>query len=509
MPVALGPVLSFKGLSPENSWGVSVLVVTDIGQAPQISVEPASVQVLIGQWQLLAAQAASQDATKRHHIWHCDLDVVQQAGAIEVTYRIDGAAPATFAVPPLGAVPGIIYASCNGFSDPKYMKAVDDNMALWKRAKGLHTKTPHHLLIMGGDQVYADEIWSAFDELEAWLERPWATANQEEVDAQLATRIDTFYLELYLRRWSNPILAQMLASVPTVMMWDDHDIIDGWGSYPQERLESPVFRALRRSAGKWFSIFQQHAVGEALPSRFLQPASGFTFAHRIGELAILALDLRAERTERQIIGEATWKRISAWMEDLAANAARRPKHLLVLSSVPVVHPRLGVVERVFDLWPGRQDLEDDLKDHWTSPGHDAERRRLIFRLLELQEQEIRVTILSGDVHVAALGVVESNRGNRDNAINQLTSSGIVHPPPMAAVVWAMQQLLAREEVIDHGITTRMLEIPSSGRKLVPERNFLSIQPDAADEGRVRGRLWAEWHFEHSQGRFQKAIHPVR
>jgi hypothetical protein len=48
-------------------------------------------------------------------------------------------------------------------------------------------------------------------------------------------------------------------------------------------------------------------------------------------------------------------------------------------------------------------------------------------------KKCRVAVLSGDVHVGALGMIESTRGTAEEpssqVINQLTSSGIVHPPP--------------------------------------------------------------------------------
>ncbi|MCB2070589.1 MAG: hypothetical protein KDF67_13685, partial [Ottowia sp.] len=66
----------------------------------------------------------------------------------------------------------------------------------------------------------------------------------------------------------------------------------------------------------------------------------------------------------------------------------------------------------------------------TSRPNLAERLRLIHRLLDASASGTRITVLSGDVHVAALGVIESDRRDvpaNANVINQLTSSGIEHP----------------------------------------------------------------------------------
>ena len=64
------------------------------------------------------------------------------------------------------------YASCNGFSDPKLMKSVDDNNRMWAVLAARHVATPLNLLLMGGDQVYADEIWRVISELSDLPRRP-------------------------------------------------------------------------------------------------------------------------------------------------------------------------------------------------------------------------------------------------------------------------------------------------------------------------------------------------
>jgi len=83
--------------------------------------------------------------------------------------------------------------------------------------------------------------------------------------------------------------------------------------------------------------------------------------------------------------------------------------------------------------PGQQELEDDLRNHWTGVPHGQERLRLIYRLLGFARRKgCRVTLLSGDVHVGAGGIVKSERQAVNdcgaNAINQLASSCIEHHP---------------------------------------------------------------------------------
>ena len=216
------------------------------------------------------------------------------------------------------------------------------------------------------------------------------------------------------------------------MMWDDHDIVDGWGSYPPERQSCPVFReGIGPAATKAFQVFQKQQPAGTPPAGSLFPGS-FSQGFTIGQVGILALDMRSERTIDQVLSPGHWRAVYDWMDGLDGIG-----HLLVMSSIPLVYPSLRALEDLVVAFPGRQDLEDDLRDRWSSDGHRVERLRLVRRLLDLAEREkARVTIVSGDVHVAALGYLESRREEpRSNAavINQLTSSGIVHPGPGAGV----------------------------------------------------------------------------
>jgi hypothetical protein len=42
------------------------------------------------------------------------------------------------------------------------------------------------------------------------------------------------------------------------MTWDDHDIFDGWGSYPAYLQHSVVFQGIFQLAMRWYCVFQQH-----------------------------------------------------------------------------------------------------------------------------------------------------------------------------------------------------------------------------------------------------------
>ena len=169
----------------------------------------------------------------------------------------------------------------------------------------------------------------------------------------------------------------------------------------------------------------------------------------------------------------------------------------------------GQCPRSFGIFPGQQELEDDLKDHWHSRTHKAERLRLVHRLLNFaEEKKTRVTLLSGDVHVGAVGVIESQRAgvknNHANIINQLTSSGIVHPAPPALMSFALDFLSRDSEQVDRSITASLIEFPGTRRRFIMARNWLGLEPDGEDT-----RIWVNWYVEGEDDPYSKAIHSVR
>ncbi|HEX8381804.1 MAG TPA: alkaline phosphatase D family protein [Sphingomonas sp.] len=411
----------------------------------------------------------------------------------------------TVSLPARGHAPTMAYASCNGFSSAKVMKGVKDKNAMWSRMAAEHARSPYHLLLLGGDQVYADTMWDTVPELRRWARLPYDAGNAAEATSEMVSSVEEFFFDLYTDRWSQPEIATMMASVPMVAMWDDHDLMDGWGSYPEPRQRCDVFqKAVWPAARKAFRVFQQHLADGEFHASSIAADFGYSRGHIVGPLAILALDMRSERTDRQVLSPPHWNDVFGWLDKVGD-----AKHLMVMSSIPVVYPGFDTLERLLGALPGHQDLEDDLRDHWNSRPHKGERLRLIHRLLQLsQDEEVRSTILSGDVHVAALGVIESSRGQRGHGavINQMISSGVVHPGPGGVVLFALRHLFDSTDEIDRGIAARMVDFPGTQDRFIGRRNYLSLEPD--EDGRL-DRIWANWFVENEREPYTKVIHALR
>lgn len=495
MKILMGPILSLRFADPSR-WYVSALVVTTEKAAPLLAVE------CVGESSRCPMEAAAEELWLHgeHVVYRYDMEIQRDANhATRVEYQFSGMPrPWSFHVPAAGGKPRMAFVSCNGFSSASDMKKVKDKNCLWTHMAALHRKDPYNVLIMGGDQVYADQIWEGCPAIKSWVETPLKKRQQHQFSPAMADQVKQFYFDLYRDRWHQPEVEDMLSSVPTVMMWDDHDIFDGWGSYNPETQNCAVYKGIFDIARNHFAVFQQQVNPRATedhPGKIAGQGT-FTLTLDLGDYAILAIDARSERTQSRVLARETWDAIWGWTDQLRERKVDvRPKHLLIVIAVPVLHADFGLFETLMGWIPGEQELEDDVRDHWQSPGHRKERLRLIHRLLDLMDSgKIRVTILSGDVHVACLGVIKSERsgmpGARSSVINQLTSSGIVHPAPPKLLGYLLEKLSDIPEPIDRGIEGAMLAFPSKRKKFVLARNFLSLEPDERDD-----RLWANWYVE--------------
>lgn len=493
MAIKLGPVLGFQGITTDadgQQWLLGIIVVTDTAEAPALRIDkPAN-----------ASAPVCLKAYGSRWLWRYDIQIRLVASPRNLTYGF-GELQFAFNVPAKDLPPRIAYTSCNGFSALKLMKQVKEPYANWRTIRAQHENAPYHVLVMGGDQIYADPLWETIPALKDWNELPPGKANRVKFSQALRNKVEAFYFDLYCSRWSEAYSAHVLASVPTLMMWDDHDIFDGWGSYEPERQQSPVFQGIFEIAREHFFLFQRQGVQN--PS-CIAPGLGFSVGHKIGNFGLLVLDLRSERSIDQIASPSHWEKIYHWMEQSEGLC-----HLFVVSSIPVMHPSFGLLEQSLGIFPGQQEIEDDLRDHWTSRGHTGERLRLIHRLLDLADRKkVRITIISGDVHISALGVIESSRhsnGSNLNVINQLTSSGVVHPPPAGALLFALNHLFNEEEEIDRDILGRMLKFPGTSYRFIGKRNWLSLEPDL---DRPQPRIWANWYVEGESKPYTKVIHPA-
>ncbi|MBP2290621.1 alkaline phosphatase D family protein [Azospirillum rugosum] len=482
--VILGPILYFRGEQGDR-WWLSALFVLD-GDAEPDDLRVDGVTLPVPPRHLLRWRG--------HHVWRFDFAVPRATRDQEVAYGfMDGDQSWTLTVPGRLTQPRFAYVSCNGVEDESRLAALDaPRNALWADLRQRHEADRYHLLLQGGDQLYADAVWRSGPLLSEWAARTDRERLAQTFTPAMAEEAMAFYFDLYLRSWGQPETAAVLARIPSVMMWDDHDIFDGWGSHPDEEMQSQVWRGVYTAARRHFALFQLGALAEALPECVWgAQRSTFTQGFRIKDVGVLALDLRTERTPRRVMSDQSRALLPAWLDRFDGC-----RHLVLMSSVPLLFVDTGGLERVIGRLPGRIGIEDDLRDQWRSHAHAEEWQSLIELLADFSRRTgCRVTAVSGEIHAGGRGVL------RGGGVEmwQLIASGIVHPPPHTMTAAALEWLARRKESPFDGYRFEMPRFPESGKRIIRQRNWLSLVFDG------KGQLHARWSAEGQPNRYAQVI----
>ena len=372
----------------------------------------------------------------------------------------------------------IAYVSCNGLERGDATRVVGERNLMWRRLGEEHARDPFALLLHGGDQLYADEASDAHPTLAAWAESSMGERGDFVYDEEAERAATRFFVERYAALYAQPDVAELLARVPSSMMWDDHDIFDGWGSHPPALLDSPVGRGLFAVARRMFLLFQR-----ALAPDEGAPGDSLSHVARFPGFAVVAPDLRSERRPERVMGTQGWQLFERHLDD-----TRDTARVLLMSSVPLLGPRLSLVERLIGFVPKLRRYEDDLRDQWQSRAHRAEWRRILERLERVAREGGAVTVLSGEIHLASRGEMPFGE---DDVLHQLVASGIAHPAPPGWWARALGALAALGEDPLAGRPITLHGLPGRRGTYAAERNYLVLE-------REDGGAWrAEWELEES------------
>lgn len=151
--------------------------------------------------------------------------------------------------------------------------------------------------------------------------------------------------------------------------------------------------------------------------------------------------------------------------------------------------RKGLLGSAFNNLDNGNDVLDDLRDHWTAKNHKEERQIVIEDLQDLAiDKSLRVTILSGDVNLAAVGQFYSNpklglpKHKDPRYIPNVISSAIANAPPPDIMADALNK---RHKIHHFDKETDECMIPlfqhgvdgksRNNKRLLPRRNWCSIK----------------------------------
>lgn len=445
--VHCGPILRLSGTLEEgDSYRGSIMLLVE-GPVPPITYQVGSAQP--SQSGQFPGTVYYETGTLKFVRYQVQLELANEAQRVRYLINDISKPQFQFFLPARGDSMNVVSYSCNGFS-----LATDTSsykLSLWLDVLRKHSEQQYHVMLGGGDQLYCDSIKMHVELLKPWLEMDNARQKRKvKVTPEMEKEFEQFYLNAYTEWFGHgywkgkngstlqTMFPLTLAQIPSVNIYDDHDIIDGFGSYKDKTMAQEVFLKIGNVAYKYYMLFQhQMAPDEAChmddplwitsktTGSFIKQKSHSVFMRLGREISLVGIDCRTERRLTEILPDSTYKQIFARLE---AEIARAPetKHLLVMLGVPILYPRLvwlewiltlkvlapvrklaekGVINRgLVNEFDGGVEVLDDLNDHWCSKNHKRERNLLIHRLTQFGALHgVRITILSGDVHLCCFG----------------------------------------------------------------------------------------------------------
>ncbi|MDG5486393.1 alkaline phosphatase D family protein [Mycolicibacterium gadium] len=325
-------------------------------------------------------------------------------------------------------------------------------------------------LILLGDQLYADELPP--DEV-----RRVAGRRRNRHGNRPPDEVVTFaeYERLYRHSWGDPEIRWLMSTVPTAMIFDDHDIRDDWNT-------SKVWRAEMAGQDWWHdriraglaSYWVYQHLGNLSPDeladnddyqklmvldgdtwphlaevadradREVDATKGIRFSYRwdLGRTRLIMIDSRNGRIldsgDRMMIGEEEFR----WVESKAEENPETLDHLLLASSVPwLMPPAIGDLETLNEQaaeragWRGK--LGEKVRqagdfEHWPAFHKSLVRLgEMIARIANHPDGPSTISVLSGDVHHSYAARAEVDGVKPDGStVHQLVCSPVHNYVPL-------------------------------------------------------------------------------
>jgi len=205
-----------------------------------------------------------------------------------------------------------------------------------------------HAQIGLGGQIYGDRLWKDIPALKQWTQTSGKENRKNAAwTAKLEEDVMHAYFHYYTSHFDQPAIREAFAQIPQVACLDDHDIFDGYGSYPDYMQQSHVFKAIGRIGIDMFLLFQHHTTHEILRNvsndidLFTITGSGWHFVKYLGpSVVIIGPDTRSERNANQVMAGPTYQGLFPKVATLPPTV----QHCLWLMPVPMIYPRLEAVE---------------------------------------------------------------------------------------------------------------------------------------------------------------------
>lgn len=327
------------------------------------------------------------------------------------------------------------------------------------------------LLVFLGDQVYADDPSEAVVERlrarrDAGL-RAEGVRSSDVVEDEICDFEE--YTWLYQESWGDERIRRLMATVPTCMILDDHDLRDDWNSSadwraaitqepwwedrvvgaftsywiyqhlgnlsPAELADNAMYAAVREAAsdGDREKLLAEFALrADAEPS-----SARWSYYRDLGNTRLIMIDSRCSRVlapdRRAMVDDKEW----AWVRERTLDSGK--DHVLLGSSLPfLMLPGLHAVEQWNEAvaqgaWgPRFARIGEKLRialdlEHWAAFGKSfGDMVDLVDELVAGPRAPRSVVWLSGDVHCSYVARART-RASTSTALYQLTMSPFRNP----------------------------------------------------------------------------------
>ena len=154
------------------------------------------------------------------------------------------------------------------------------NMDLWTTAQSAFSKTrkdaPLDFIIAGGDQAYCDGC----DSVNIWKYLEKAIKDRNKI-GRLPNREEmlSWYRGMYRGYWGFPTVKSVYGQFPTYMIWDDHEIRDGWGSHKMKGSDQEINELLFDGWGKYINKREVRTVISDMFSAAKQAYEEYQHSH--------------------------------------------------------------------------------------------------------------------------------------------------------------------------------------------------------------------------------------
>lgn len=323
----------------------------------------------------------------------------------------------------------------------------DHSEGAWSHFYQTLTDKEADFVIGGGDQIYVDtnkarhmqDVWEWLAKNKNHLIEKYSK-NDKLMEKEIVSYFVTIYRIYYRVYWNFLNLQDVYQRFPQYMIWDDHEIMDGWGSFTKEERAALLNRMFQiddtdrnrelvnlmfRAASQVYMEYQHcHNPTTVVNLNDLSNTS-WDYDFKTGPFAFYALDMRGhhncETPPDRLLGTEQHTRFTEWLNSPATCDA---KVLFIVSPVPVLHWNEWLVNNL-DIGG----TKDDFMDEWGHNTNIVERAKLLDQLFERSHYgKQTVVFLSGDVHSGSVFKLYKTKSHPQARIYNITSSAISRKP---------------------------------------------------------------------------------